>query len=240
MIAIAAFGALCLGFSKTGFPGLALVNVLIVAELFGAKQSVGIVLPMLVVCDLVVLPMFWKYATWKKVWPLVPVTFVSVVAATFLLDRFDDLIAQRVIGAIILLMFALQMLREFKKNFLKQLPASRVFRWVSCGLIGVSTTLANAAGPIYSIYALVSKMPKMEFLGVGARLFLIVNLFKLPLLGELNLINRESLTLNLLLLPALLLGIFLGRKLISLVPQRAFEILLYAFSFIAGVRMLFF
>jgi len=48
------------------------------------------------------------------------------------------------------------------------------------------------------------------------------------------------LKLNLLLLPALLLGIFVGRKLIHLVPQRVFEFLLYAFSAIAGVRMLFF
>ena len=35
---IALFGAFSLGFSKTGFPGLAMVNVLILAELFGAKQ----------------------------------------------------------------------------------------------------------------------------------------------------------------------------------------------------------
>ena len=62
----------------------------------------------------------------------------------------------------------------------------------------------------------------------------------IPFLGVSDLITRESLTLNLLLLPALLIGIFTGRKLIHLVPQRAFEILLYAFSAIAGVRMLFF
>ena len=100
--------------------------------------------------------------------------------------------------------------------------------------------LANAAGPVYSIWGLVHKMPKMEFLGVGARFFLVVNLFKLPFLGQIELVNPESLKLNLLLLPALLLGIFVGRKLIHLVPQRVFEFLLYAFSAIAGVRMLFF
>ena len=237
---LAALGALCLGVSKTGFPGLAILNVMIVAELFGAKNSVGIILPMLVVCDLIVLPMFWKHATWKMIWPLVPVTFAAIIGATFLLDRFDDLTARRVIGGIILMMLALQLVREFRKDFLEHLPDSRVFRWASCVLIGVSTMLANAAGPVYSIYALVHKMPKMVFLGVGARLFLVVNLFKVPLLGQLELINRESLSLNLIMLPALVLGIFLGRRLIGLVPQRAFEILLYGFSAIAGVRMLFF
>ena len=213
---------------------------MIIADAFGAKNSVGIILPMLVVCDLIVLPMFWKHATWKMIWPFIPVTFVAIIGATFLLERFDELTARRVIGAIIMLMLVLQLVREFKREFLQCLPASRWFRWISCVLIGVSTMLANAAGPVYSIYALVNKMPKMQFLGVGARLFLVVNLFKVPLLGQLDLINQESLKLNLYLLPALLLGIFLGRKLIGLVPQRTFEILLYIFSAIAALRMLFF
>ena len=239
-IAIACLGAFSLGISKTGFPGLAIVNVLIIAEIFGAKNSVGIILPLLVICDIVVLPLFWKHASWKMIWPLVPVTFLAIVGAWFLLDAINDLTARRVIGGIILLMLALQLIREFKKEFLEHLPDSRVFRWISCALIGVSTMLANAAGPVYSIYALVHKMPKMVFLGVGARFFLLVNIFKIPFLGQLDLINSESLTLNLLLIPALLAGIFLGRRIIDLVPQRTFEILLYAFSAIAGLRMLFF
>ena len=44
---LALFGALSLGFSKTGFPGLAMVNVLILAELFGAKASVGMILSLI-------------------------------------------------------------------------------------------------------------------------------------------------------------------------------------------------
>ncbi len=239
-IALASFGAFSLGVSKTGFPGLAIVNVLVIAEIFGAKNSVGIILPLLVVCDVIVLPLFWKHANWKMIWPLVPVTFVSILAAWWLLDIIEEATARRVIGGIILLMFGLQLIREFRKEFLEHLPDSRFFRWISCVLIGVSTMLANAAGPVYSIYALVHKMPKMEFLGIGARFFLLVNLFKMPLLGQLDLINPESLKLNLLLLPALVIGIFLGRKMIALVPQRAFEVLLYAFSAIAGARMLFF
>ncbi|MDF1659187.1 MAG: sulfite exporter TauE/SafE family protein [Verrucomicrobiales bacterium] len=239
-IALACLGALSLGISKAGIPGLAIVNVLIIAEIFGAKNSVGIILPLLVVCDLIVLPIFWKHATWKMIWPLVPVTFVSIVGAWFLLDAFDDLTARRVIGAIILLMFFLQLAREFKKEFLEHLPDSRWFRWISCVLIGVSTMLANAAGPVYSIYGLVHKMPKMHFLGIGARFFLLVNIFKVPFLGQIDLINQESLKLNLILLPALLIGIFLGRKVLDYIPQRTFEILLYAFSAITGIRMLFF
>lgn len=239
-LALAALGALCLGVSKTGFPGLAILNVLIMAELFGAKNSVGVILPLLVVCDLVVYPIFRRYASWKQVWPLVPVTLVAVVAASFLLNQLDDGSARRVIGSIILLMLGLQLLREFKRDFLEHLPDSPWFRWFSCALIGVATMLANAAGPVFSLYALVHKMKKEDFLGVGARFFLLVNLFKIPFLGNLDLINAESLKLNLLLLPPLFLGIYAGKGLVQRVPQRLFEILLYGFSAIAGAKLLFF
>ena len=238
-IALALFGAFSLGISKTGFPGLAIVNVLIIAELFGAKNSVGIILPLLIVCDLLVYPLFRKYASWKQVWPLVPVTLIAILGAWFLLDAIDDLTARRVIGVIILTMLGLQLLREFKKNFLEHLPDSKSFLFGSSALIGVSTMLANAAGPVYSIYALVHKMSKEDFLGVGARFFLLVNLFKVPFLGALTLINPESLKLDLMLIPGIVLGILLGKKLIHLVPQRLFEWLLYGFSLVAGLRLLF-
>ena len=195
---------------------------------------------MLIVCDLLVYPLFRKYASWKQVWPLVPVTLVTIVGAWLLLDSLDDLTARRVIGAIILFMLGLQMIREFRKEFLEHLPDSRIFRWVSCILIGVSTMLANAAGPVYSIWSLVHRMKKEDFLGVGARFFLLVNLFKVPFLGQLELINPESLKLNAILLPTLIVGILVGRRLIHLIPQRTFEILLYGFSALAGIRLLFF
>jgi uncharacterized protein len=83
-------------------------------------------------------------------------------------------------------------------------------------------------------------MKKEDFLGVGARFFLLVNVFKVPFLGQLELINPESLHLNALLLPALISGILLGKQLIHLVPQRAFEILLYGFSALATIRLLFY
>ncbi|MDF1815792.1 MAG: sulfite exporter TauE/SafE family protein [Verrucomicrobiales bacterium] len=237
-LVFALFGAFCLGVSKTGFPGLALVNILIIAECFGAKASVGIILPLLILCDLIVYPLFRKYASWAQVRPLLPATLAGLAIGYFLLDAIDDITARKVIGSIILLMLFLQLFRQYKKSFLENLPDSKIFLFGSGISIGVSTMVANAAGPVYSIYALVHKMAKEDFLGVGARFFLLVNLIKVPLLGNLNLINPDTLKLNLLLVPGIAAGIFTGRKLIHLIPQRIFEWLLYFFSLIAGLRLL--
>ncbi len=235
---LAYLGAFSLGFSKTGFPGLALVNVLVMAELFGAKQSVGLILPLLIVCDITVYPMFRRNATWKQVWPILIPTFIGIVGGYFLLDNIDNASARKSIGLIILVMLILQLIRGYRQDFLKKLPDSESFRWGSGLTIGVSTMMANAAGPVYSIYALVHKMPKLEFLGIGARCFLLVNIIKVPFMTDLNIINTWSLKMDALLLPGIFAGIFLGKRLIDRIPQRAFEVLLYAFSAIAGVRLI--
>ena len=238
--ALVLLGAFCLGFSKTGFPGLAIVNVLIIADVFGAKASVGIVLPLLIVCDIIVFPLFRKFATWRDILPLLPWTLIGIVIGWQLLGNIDDLMARRCIGAVILLMLILQLARKYSEAFLSQLHDSVPFRLGTGLAIGISTMIANAAGPVYSIFALVRKMPKNEFLGVGARLFLLVNILKIPFNTNLDIINPESLTIDLMMLPGILSGIFLGRRVIEKVPQSVFEIFLYAFSIIAGVRMLFF
>ena len=239
-LALALLGAFCLGFSKTGFPGLAIVNVLIIADLFGAKASVGIVLPLLIVCDIIVFPLFRKFATWRDILPLLPWCLAGIVIGWQLLGNINDLTARRSIGGVILLMMLLQIVRKYSAAFLSQLHDSVSFRLGTGLAIGISTMIANAAGPVYSIFALVKKMPKDEFLGIGARLFLLINILKIPFNTNLDIINPESLTIDLMLLPGILGGIFLGRRLIAKVPQSVFEIFLYAFSVIAGVRMLFF
>ena len=237
---VALFSAFCLGVSKAGFPGLAMVNVMIMAELFGAKQSVGIILPLLVVCDLTVYPLFRQYASWNKVWPLLIPAFIGILIGYRLLGSIDNHTARRVIGGIILLMLALQLIRVYRAAFLAHLPDSKGFLWGSGLTIGVSTMMANAAGPAFSIYALVHKMSKSDFLGIGARCFLVLNLVKVPFMTDLDIINPPSLKLDAWLLPGTFLGILAGYRLIARIPQRVFEVLLYFFSLVAGVRLLFF
>jgi uncharacterized membrane protein YfcA len=237
---IALFGAFCLGFSKTGFPGLALVNVMLMAEIFGAKESVGIILPLLVCADFVVFPMFRKFASWRDVVPLlIPIGF-GLIGGYVLLGKIDNTLARPVIGGIILGMVTLQLLRVYRQKFLSHLPDSLVFRWGSGVVIGVSTMMANAAGPAYSIYALVHKMDKKEFLGIGARCFLLVNIIKIPFMTDLDIINPRSLWIDACLLPGVIIGILIGRKIIARIPQKVFEILLYVFSVLAGLRLLLF
>lgn len=235
---LVSLAALCVGLGKAGFSGLGLIAVFIMAELFG-KASVGILLPMLIVADISVYPMFRKYASWAPVWRLLPPALVGMGVGFFLLDRMPEEWAKPVIGSLILLMVALQVVRKFSPRFFAKLANSEGFGMAAGGFAGIATTIANAAGPVFQLYFLAKRLPKMELIGIGARFFLLINLIKLPFMGGLSLTTPESLMLNLVLVPIILLGIFVGRQLLHLISQRVFEWMIVVFAVIFGFRLLF-
>lgn len=228
-LALALLGAFIMGFAKTGLPGLALINVIIMAQLFG-KQSVGIILPLLVVCDVVIYPMYRRYASWRQVWPLIFPAIVGVLIGWWILETVSDESMKRVIGWTIVGMLALQLLRARSEQLLARLPDSAGFLIGSGLAIGVSTTVANAAGPVFSIWALIKKLPKEDFLGIGARFFLFMNVFKLPFNWKAGVLDQHTLLIDLALLPAVLIGIAVGRQVIRRLPQKLFEWILFGLS----------
>jgi uncharacterized membrane protein YfcA len=106
-------------------------------------------------------------------------------------------------------------------------------------LAGFTTLVANAAGPLMAVYMLAMGLPKLNYVGTGAVFFLLLNLFKVPFMMHLGLINAASFSLNLALLPLVLTGAWFGRRLVARIDQRAFENLALILSLVAGVKLLF-
>jgi uncharacterized membrane protein YfcA len=90
-------------------------------------------------------------------------------------------------------------------------------------LSGTVTMLANAAGPVMTVFLLSQRLEKKEHLGVFCRFFLFINLFKLPFSQSAGIITGPSLLTNLVLLPGVLLGVFLGWQILKRIQQDAFE-----------------
>jgi len=236
LVILAAF---TVGVSKTGFGGIGLIAVFIMADLFG-KLSVGYLLPMLIVADITVYPIFRRYASWKPVWKLLPTMIVGLALGYFLLDRIPDSAARPVIGGIILVMVGIQLFRRYQKDLFEKIAQSRQFG-VGAGVAGgVATMMANAAGPVIQLFLISRRFEKMDLIGVGARLFLLINILKLPFLSGLDLVDRESLTLNAMMIPAILIGVLVGKRLVQAVSQRVFEWTVLVFAILAGVRLVFF
>jgi len=97
--------------------------------------------------------------------------------------------------------------------------------------------MANAAGPIMTLYLLAMRFDKERFIGTQAWLFLALNLSKLPLSGRLGLVTARSLQANLLVLPAIAAGGLLGIALVHRIPQKAFDVVVRITAIVAAAYL---
>lgn len=221
--AILGLAALCIGMSKTGVQGLMLLVVPYMAMAFGAKESTGVILPMLCMADIVAVAYYKRIADWKVVAKLLPTAVLGFLLA-ILVDRLIPTEGFRqLMGWTLALALAVMLWSELygKENrWLKKWWYSALF-----GLLGGFTTMiGNAAGPVMSVYLLSMRKEKLEYIGINAWFFLVVNLLKVPLqIFVWENISWSSFSLNLLMLPIIGVGAWLGIRVVKLLPERAFR-----------------
>ena len=103
---------------------------------------------------------------------------------------------------------------------------------------GVTTMLANAGGPAMTFHLLARNFDKMAFVGTCAWFFFFTNLAKVPISFGLGLITRSSLLFDLLMIPAIALGMVTGRILLDRVSQSLFEVLALLMAIAAALRLI--
>jgi uncharacterized protein len=237
--ALAAIGAICIGLSKSGFAGTATLNVVLMAEVFGAKNSVGLILPLLIFADLFGYWIHRRHGKWSDVLPLLIPTMLGVVVGWWWMDRWSDQGMKKVIGLIILGLLGFKLLMDRHPVWQKEVSNHALYRNGLGGLAGVTTMLANAAGPIMTIYFLSQKLDRHHHVSVFARFFLLINLFKVPFSANLGIINLKSLYTNLLLLPMVAVGLTLGAWLLKRISQSRFEFVLTLLTCLAAFYLVF-
>jgi uncharacterized membrane protein YfcA len=235
---LAVLAALGMGISKGGLAGVGLFHVVVFAFLFGARDSTGIVLPMLIVGDICAVTILHQHARWDYVRRMLPPTCVGVIVGTLLMGRVTDATFKPIIGWVILTLAVMQLARMQKPEWFGDVPHNRWFAWGMGLFAGVTTMLANAAGPIFGLYALAVGLPKFEIVGTSAWFFFIVNSFKVPFSAGLGLIHGYTLLFNLMMSPIILAGVFGGRWLTDRLPQRLFDGFLLAFAAVAALRLI--
>lgn len=236
--AILSLAALCIGMSKTGVQGMMLFIVPFMAMAFGAKESTGVILPMLCMADIMAVAYYKRIADWKTVLKLLPTAIIGFFIAIFV----DRLIPtgefRKLMGWTLALALAVMLWSEFfgKENrWMKKWWYAAIF-----GLLGGFTTMiGNAAGPVMSVYLLSMRKDKIEYIGINAWFFLVVNLLKVPLqVFAWHNISWGTFSLNLLMLPVIGAGALLGIWIVKLLPEKAFRIFIQAVTVVSVIMML--
>jgi len=231
LIALAAF---IIGLSKAGLKGIDMLNVTLMAIVFGSKASTGIVLPLLCAADIMAVCYYHRHVKWPLFWKLVPWMMAGILIGVYTGKDLNEALFRKIMAVIIMLTVIIMVVMEWRKTVV--VPGNKLFT-AGMGLVsGFTTMLGNLAGAFSNIYFLAMQLSKNDFIGTAAWVFLAMNLFKLPFqVFYWKNITGTTLATDLLLLPALVAGFLMGLRIVSGIKDNSYRKLVIVLTLIGAV-----
>ena len=257
--------SLC-GIAKTALPGAATIAVALCTAVMPAKESTGAILLMLMTGDLLAVWSYRRDADFRMLRRLVPAVLTGVGAGALFLHLASNDSTRRLIGVILLLLVAITLTQrrstsrrapdgasaaqapsppaptletqEATTTLATSTTSGRLARLVYGSLAGFTTMVANAGGPVTSMYFLACRYPVKAFLGTTAWFFFLVNLVKLPFSISAGLVNTTTMSLTAICAPVVIVSALAGRRLAEHMDQRVFEPVIVALTIISALPLL--
>lgn len=216
--------ALIIGMSKAGLSGFGLAAVPLMALIFGAKESTGVILPMLIAADIMAVLYWRRHAVWKYILVILPWVAIGIVTALVTGNIINNNQFRILLLTVVWIMLILMVVNDLRKKNEENVPHTRIFSILMGFTGGFATMIGNAAGPVFTLYFLSMRLPKKEFIGTSAWLYFIMNTGKLPLqIVVWKNISIASLIPGLISIPVIALGIWLGIRIVHLFPENVYR-----------------
>lgn len=229
--------ALLVGINKTGLPGIGIINVPVMAIIFPAKISTGLLLPILATADIFAVAYYRRHARWEYIIKLLPWALLGICSGSVVIKYITDEQLKPFIGIIVLVMLVLNYWWNRKKAGKVEIPTHWTFAAGMGFAAGFTTQVANAAGPIMVIYLMAMNLPKNEFIGTGAWYFLILNWLKMGLFAMDGRISGASITADIMIIPFIMAGCAIGIIILNKVPQKYFDGIVQILCVLAALKL---
>ena len=235
---LASAAAFVIGLSKAGIKGIAVINVTFMALAFGAKESTGLVVPLLVLADIFAVIYYNRHTQWKYVYKVLPWMILGVLIGAYVGKDLPESLFK--IGMSLIILITVFMMYWWDRQKTKTVPTHWAFASTIGVVAGITTMVGNLAGAFSNIYFLAMRLPKNHFIGTAAWLFLIINIIKLPFhIFVWETISEETIILNIKLLPAILLGFLVGIKIIKLIKEAFFRKMILVLTALGAILIMF-
>lgn len=235
-----------IGLSKAGFGGGAgILAIPLMALVTGPAKMLGIILPLLIACDLFSNLHYLGQYDVPRLRNLIIGAIAGVIVGTIILLLLRGMppaqfgrVMNYLIGGICLAVVAMQAWRLTGREIptLPSHPASAMTVGVVSGTV---STINNSAGPIITIYLLHEKLPKRLMVGTMLLYTLIINCTKVPTYLAMGLITRQTLHDSIWFIPLIPAGTLLGAWMNKRVPEKPFAAILYIAAAAAAGAMIY-
>ncbi|WP_369920132.1 sulfite exporter TauE/SafE family protein [Marinomonas polaris] len=225
------------GFSKFSVGGMGLLILPIVMIVFPGPEALGMILPLYIITDILAVWSYRSKIAWAVLARFLPLAFLGVFVASHFLANINGEQFVNFLGFTILAMIALGLYLDFRPATFMQKPWAA---YTMGFLGGIVTMMANAAGPLFSLFLLEQKLDKETYVSTRAWAFFIINVVKLPFYISLGLLSVESTQASLYAVPGLIVGSFIGYHFLKKVNPVQFKWMIRIMSTIAAVKLFLF
>ena len=190
--------------------------------------------------DLIAIIYYRKKLIWSEVTKLLPMALFGLVVALLYGHYIDDDTFKLIMALCILVGVGIMIWMERSDEQRREQLTQRKWYAPFFGfLMGFSTMIGNAAGPALSIYLLSRRLDKFTFVATGAWFIMILNYTKIPLQAFVwDNLTWAGIVLNLLALPFILLGGYVGIRLVKVLPEKSFKNLIMVLVVLSSIFML--
>jgi uncharacterized membrane protein YfcA len=238
-ILLAIVAVLFIGLSKAGFGGgLGMLTTPLCAVAFGAKDAIGILLPLLCAGDAFSLYYYWGKWERRNLGFLLPGVVLGVLIGVHFIGRFSPRQLNIAIGvlAVTFVLFQLGKDAIFRAEG-KFAPGHKV--GIPCGIAaGITSSFAHGAAPVVAMFLMPQQLPKELFVGTTVLIFTWINWIKMPFFVAGGIIDGHTLARSLWYFPLVPLGVWCGVWLNRRVSQAIFVKLIYLFTFLTGLELI--
>jgi uncharacterized protein len=230
--------AIVIGMSKAGLSGFGLAVVPVMALIFGAKESTGVILPMLIAADIMAVIYYHRNAVWKYIIGILPWVAAGIIIALVTGRMVNNNQFRIVMMTVVWIMLILMILNDIRSKRGSKIPESPLVASLLGLSGGFATMIGNSAGPVFTLYFLAMRLPKKEFIGTSAWLYLIMNTGKLPLQALVwKNITWNYLILDFISIPFIALGILIGIHIVKLFPENIYRYFVIATTMVTSVLL---
>lgn len=230
--------AFLIGFSKSGIKGIGIIIVTLMALVFGAKASTGIILPLLITGDVLAVIYYKKHTQWKLLVKLLPWMILGVLIGVYVGKDLPEQMFKTGMAIIIFVSVIIMVWWERRKS--TYVPSQWWFAGIMGMLAGFTTMIGNLAGAFSNIFFLAMRLPKNQFIGTAAWLFFIVNLVKLPFhIYSWETISSTTAQIDAWLIPMVMIGFFIGVRVVKLIKDQRYRQMILVLTAIGALLILF-
>jgi len=227
------------GISKGGFgSGAAFVAGPILALVVEPALALGIMLPLLMLIDVASLRAYWRQWSRRDATLLILGALPGVGHGAAFAGLADPDLLRLLIG---LICFAFVGWRLWPARAVRRPPARQhsARTGLAAGtLAGFTSFVSHAGGPVLAVYLLSRGLNKTTYQATTVIVFWAINIVKVVPYAAFGFITAETVTVSALLIPAALLGTFIGVRAHHLVPERLFFAITYVLLVGAGGKLI--